>query len=324
MINLHRIDPVSLRLLVTALDTGSLTAGALRSGISLAAASKRIADLEHHFQLALVVRSKRGIVPTAAGQSLYQHALEVLARMEQLALSMQDFESGASGQLRLWANATAFAGFLPEVLARYSARHPGIALDIEDVLSEDAVRAVATGVAELAIIGENTPVGELKTLLCDEDELVAVLPHTHPLLTHSELSWPQALEHDLVSLPRSSSLTRLISSQAEAFNQPLKIRIQVRSFEALCQMVASGLGIAIAPRKVAQSRVQSLQLQIRPLAGPPIARRLMLALRSLEQLSRPAQAFVDLALQRIQSRTELDVPDKAAEVTPMTNSAKAD
>lgn len=298
MINPQRIDPVSLRLFVTSLDLGSLTAGAQRCAISLPAASKRIADLEQHFQLALIVRSKRGVLPTLAGQTLYQHALEVLARMEQLTLSMQDFESGATGQLRLWANATAFAGLLPEILAAYSRLYPGITLDVEDVLSEEAVRAVATGVAEVAIIGENTHVGELQTLACDEDELVAILPRGHPLQSHSMLQMEHLLDYDMVSLAKSSSLTRLIISRAETVNKPLKIRIQVRSFEGMCQMVASGLGLALAPRKVAQSRALAMQLHIRPLAGGAINRRLLLAVRSLEQLSRPAKAFVDLALRR--------------------------
>ena len=305
MINLQRIDPVSLRLLVSTVDLGSLTAGAQHCAISLPAASKRMADLEQHFQLPLLVRSKRGVVATDAGQTLYQHALEVLARLEQLMLSMQDFESGATGQLRLWANATAFAGLLPEVLASYSRLYPGISLDVEDVLSEEAVRAVATGVAEVAIIGENTHVGELQTLPCDEDELVVILPADHALLSREVLSMEGLLDHDMVSLARSSSLTRLIISQAESCNKHLKIRIQVRSFEGMCQMVAGGLGLALAPRKVAESRANAMKLQIRPLSGVAIHRRLVLAVRSVEQLSRPARAFVDLAVRRFEVQAQL-------------------
>jgi DNA-binding transcriptional LysR family regulator len=300
MINPQRVDPVSLRLFVSTLDLGSLTAGAQRCAISLPAASKRIADLEQHFQLPLIVRSRRGVVPTAAGQTLYQHALEVLARMEQLMLSMQDFESGGTGQLRLWANATAFAGLLPEILAPYSRLHPGITLDVKDVLIEEAVAAVATGVAEVAIIGENTHVGELQTLTCDEDELVAILPPSHVLQSHDLLELEDLLDHDMVSLPRSSSLTRLIISHAETFNKHLRIRIQVRSFEGMCQMVAAGLGLALAPRKVAESRAMAMQLLIRPLSAADMRRRLVMAVRSQAQLSRPAKAFVDLALRRYQ------------------------
>lgn len=113
MINLHRFDLLTLRLYVAVVDAGSLTAGSRTLGLSLAAASKRVAELEQHCGVTLLVRSKRGVTPTPAGQSMYHHAVDVVARLEHLALAMDDFRSGATGQLRLWANNSAFAGFLP-------------------------------------------------------------------------------------------------------------------------------------------------------------------------------------------------------------------
>ena len=294
MLNLHKYDPVSLRLFVSCMDAGSLTAGAQHCGISVAAASKRIADLEHHFGLRLLLRGKRGVQATAAGQSLHQHALEVLARLEQMAVSMQDFGSGATGQLRLWANATAFSGFLPAVLARYGALYPGIALDVQDVLSEEAVRAVTTGVAELAIIGENTKVGELHTQVCDEDDLALLLPQGHALARLPAIGLEQALAHDFVSLGRASSLTRQIVAQAQALDMALKIRIQVRGFDAMGQMVAAGLGIALAPAAIARALARRQSVQMRALHGTPLRRRLLLAMRSSAQLSTAASSFVAL------------------------------
>jgi DNA-binding transcriptional LysR family regulator len=77
-INLNRFDLISLRLFVATVYAGSLTAGAERFGILLAAASKRIAELEAHVGRPLLARSKRGAVPTPAGQTLYRHAIEVV------------------------------------------------------------------------------------------------------------------------------------------------------------------------------------------------------------------------------------------------------
>jgi DNA-binding transcriptional LysR family regulator len=64
----------------------------------------------------------------------------------------------AGGLLRLCANPSALGGgFLPALLAAYAARHPDVRIDLVDMLSEDAVRLVAAGTAELAVIGDNTP-----------------------------------------------------------------------------------------------------------------------------------------------------------------------
>ncbi|MDP1902396.1 MAG: LysR family transcriptional regulator [Rubrivivax sp.] len=298
-INLNRFDLVSLRLFVAAVNAGSLTAGAGRFGISLAAASKRIAELESHVGSVLLARSKRGVVPTAAGQTLLRHAIELVAGVEQLALAMDDLQSGAGGHLRLWANTSAFGGFLPGLLANFSAAHPAVRLDLEDALSADAVRAVACGAAELAVIGENTAAEGLQTLVCDRDELMLLLPAGHALAAGDRVAFEDVLAHDLVALGRATALTRQLAAAADLVGRPLKIRVQVRSFDAMCRMVAAGLGVAILPRAGAAPHAGALGLRIKPLTGMRTERTLLLAMRDRAQLSPAALALVQMAEQRL-------------------------
>jgi DNA-binding transcriptional LysR family regulator len=295
VINLNRFDLVSLRLFVAVVDAGSLTAGAERFGISLAAASKRIAELEQHCGVPLLARGQRGVNATQQGQALHRHAIEVVARLEQLALAVDDLKRGAAGHLRLWANPSAFNGFLPRLLAQYAAQHPQVRLDLEDAMSEDAVRAVHKGLAELAVISDNTPCEGLETLVCDRDELVLVAPHGHALAGPGPLAMAEVLEHDLVTFGRTASLTRRLVAAAEAAGRVPRIRVQVRSFDAMARMVVQGLGVAILPRGGASLYAASLGLVLVPLEGVGGPRRLLLAMRRRDTLSPPAEAFVALA-----------------------------
>ena len=298
-INLSRFDLATLRLFVMTVETGSLTAGAERFGISLAAASKRMAELEAHVGNALLARSKRGVVPTPAGQTLHRHAIELVARLEQLAVAMDDYRRGAQGHLRLWANTSAFGGFLPDLLAAYSTAHPDVRIDLEDVSSEDGARAVATGAAELAVIGENTPVEGLQTMVCDTDELMLIVPVGHALAGTKSVPFVQALDHDFVALGRATSLTRQVSAAAESAGRTLRIRVQVRSFDAMCRMVAAGLGVAILPRAGAAPHAAAMGLQLVRLDGVWTQRRLLLAMRDRNALSGPARAFVEMIEQQV-------------------------
>jgi DNA-binding transcriptional LysR family regulator len=301
-INLNRFDLTTLRLFVAAVDTGSLTAGAERLDISLAAASKRIAELEAHVGAPLLERSKRGVVPTDSGLTLMPHAVEMVSRLEQLALAMGDVKRGTGGHLRLWANTSAFGGFLPGLLARYAQAHPGVVFDLEDAISEDAVRAVARGTAELAVIGENTPAEGLQTLVCHVDELVLMLPASHALVaaardgsTVPAVPLHTLLGHDLVAFGRSTSLTRQLAAAAEAAHRPLRIRAQVRSFDAMARMVSAGLGLAVLPREGALPYVRALGMVLAPISGMRCERRLLLAMRERDLLTPAAQAFVRMA-----------------------------
>jgi DNA-binding transcriptional LysR family regulator len=303
VINLNRLDLVTLRLFVAVLDAGSLTAGADRYGISLAAASKRIAELEHHCGIALLQRSARGVTATAGGQTLHRHAIELVAHLERMALAIADFSTGVSGHLRLWANPSALGGFLPNVLAAYALQHPEVRIDLEDALSEDSVRAVAVGTAELAVIGENTPSEGLFSFVCEVDELVLVVPHGHALaaagLAGEPVDFAQALDHDFICLGRSASLTRKISGAAEAVGRSFRLRVQVRSFDVMCRMVAAGLGLAILPRAGAALYADALGLQVVPLQGLDAERRLLLAMRDPAVLSPAAQALVAMMRARM-------------------------
>lgn len=292
MINLNRFDLVSLRLFVAVADAGSLTAGAERFGISLAAASKRIAELEQHCGAPLLQRGQRGVTVTADGQTVHRHAIEVIARLEQLAQAVDEFQAGAAGHLRLWANPSAVSGFLPAVLARYVERHPKVRIDLEDALSEDGVRAVQKGVAELAVIGDNVPCEGLETLLCNVDQLVLLVPPQHALAAMPRVHTSAAVEEEQIALARSASLTRKVVAAAEAVGRNLRIRVQVRSFDAMCRMVASGLGVAILPHAAAQPYAQAFGLVIVPLEGMNVERRLLLAMRRRAELSAAAAALV--------------------------------
>lgn len=292
MINLNRFDLVSLRLFVAVVDAGSLTAGADRFGISLAAASKRMAELEQSCGAPLLQRGQRGVSVTADGQTLHRHAIEVIARLEQLAQAVDEFQAGAGGNLRLWANPSAVSGFLPEVLARYARQQPKVRIDLEDALSEDGVRAVQKGVAELAVIGDNVPCEGLETILCNVDQLVLLVPPGHPFAAMQLVPTAEAMKQEQIALARSASLTRKVIAAAEAVGTSVRIRVQVRSFDAMSRMVAAGLGVAVLPRAAAQPHAAAFGLVIVALEGMNVERRLLLAMRQRTQLSPAAEALV--------------------------------
>jgi DNA-binding transcriptional LysR family regulator len=292
MINLLKIDPLSLKLFVLAIELGSITAAAQEAGLSIAAASKRLTDLEAYLDVSLLVRGKKGVVPTHAGTSLHQHALEIMARIEQLVVSMRNFESGAVGQLRIALNASSLSGFISEILSTYRENNPGVVIDIEEMLSEEAVRAVEMGMVDLAIVGDNTFIGSLECFQCDEDEFLLLTPENHPLASNKEVDFQEALSYEFVALPRSSSLSRLIRLQAELINIDWKIRVQVRSFDSVCNMVEIGMGLAIVPSKIIKN-TRLKNIRTKKIIGLNINRRLIVIHRDGNKISYAAKAFIN-------------------------------
>jgi DNA-binding transcriptional LysR family regulator len=298
--NTSRYDLVSLRLFAAVVEAGSLTAGAKAFALSLPAVSKRIRELEALVGVRLLDRSKRGIVPSAAGNTLYQHAVQVNADVAQLSLAMSDYRRSIQAHVRVWANTSAVTGFLPEFLSEFLAASPEVAIDLEEVTSEPLVRAVESGAADLGIFAGNIPGGSLQTAVCDVDRLVIIAPKSHPLAKRRRVKFSETLTYDFVGLTRGTALMRQMNAEASRLGRELRLRVQVRSFDAICQMVASGLGLGLLPLSAATAHSRSMPLSLIQLDESWAAKRLLVVgWRQDASLSPHALKFLDMLRQRV-------------------------
>lgn len=261
LLNPARIDFVTLRLFCAVAQIGSVTRGAQACGLAVSAASRRIADFEESAGTRLLKRSARGVSLTAAGHLALQHALRLFQGFEQFSSEIRDYSQGTRGHVHLWANMSALTEFLPDCLSTFMARYPEIRVELEEQLSGDIVRAIVEGVADIGIFAENTPTGDLEVEAFQEDKLVAICSQGHPLGRRTRVRFSECLPYDFVGLNRGSSLLELTSRAAEECGAAMRVRIQVRSFDAMCQMVRANLGIAVLPAAVLRTyQTQALKV----------------------------------------------------------------
>ncbi|NJM44176.1 MAG: LysR family transcriptional regulator [Brachymonas sp.] len=262
---LSRYSLTSLQLFSAVAHARSLTQAATDFGLALSAASRRISDMESVAGTQLFHRSKNGVSLTAAGRVLLKHADGMTAAVDAMAADMKDFSFGVEDRVRLWANTSAINGFLPSILEEFLLKHPHIQIDLEEALSIEIVSAVRSGQADLGVVSGNTYSQGLDAEICDTHALAVLLPPGHVLLRKKSLFFEEILPFDLVALNKGSALLDLLDDQAKLLRKSLRIRVQVRSFDAICRLVASRLGVSILPQPAVGSIAQSLGLRSRPL-----------------------------------------------------------
>ncbi|WP_280154136.1 LysR substrate-binding domain-containing protein [Piscinibacter sp. XHJ-5] len=291
--NLHRLDLVSLSLFSLIVRTGSISKGAGLAHLAVGAASKRVADLEAAVGAELFERHSRGVTLTLAGQALHRHAQRILSDVDQLAADLSDHASGIVGVVRLWANTSAITQFLPADLAAFVAAHPAIRIELDEQNSSDVVLAVLDGRADIGIFADRTPPLGLQTVPYRRDRLVLVVPQGHPLAGRRKIAFVAATDYDFVGLSQGTSLARRLGLEAEALGRRLKLRIHVRSFDAMCQMVAAGLGIAVLPDAAVQPHLRSMGLRKIDLTDAWIERELLIGARDMGALQRPVRLLLE-------------------------------
>ncbi len=276
--NLARFDLVSIRLAVDCAQTGSLTAAARGAHLALGAASRRIRELEGALGDTLFDRHARGLQPTAAGRVFVKHGLTLLQTMDQLGAELADLRRGTARHIHLCASSAAISQFLPPLLARYGQLHPQVHIEVEEQVSDAVAAALREQRTDVAVFVEGPASDGLDTRLFRHDELVLVLPAGHRLAgSKTPLAFADALDEEWISLTAGAAMLHQQRQSALAANRPFKLRMQVRSFDAVCHMVASGLGIAILPRAACLPIVKAMKISWRRLADPWAQRRLLVA-----------------------------------------------
>ncbi len=293
-------DIDSLALFVRAAELRSLTKAAEASHIGLAAASRRMALLEHRFKTTLLERSPRGVELTPAGASLLVHAKALLMRINQMQAEMNDHATGRRGALRILANTSAMTEFLPDDLAVFANAHPDVRLVVQERWSAEIVKDVLAAEADVGIILEGLRTEGLEVHPYRSDRIAAVMPAGHALARNEALRFVDVLDHDVVALEGGSSMMRLLAEQAVVAERTLQLRIQVRSFEAVCRMVQAGLGVGLLPYQAAVALGRGLSLVVRELPEPWAQRRMLICVRK----ERAPNSSVDALLRHLAAASE--------------------
>jgi len=290
-------DTTSLALFINAVDLGSISRAAEVSHLALAAASRRIALLEHHYRVKLLVRTSRGVEPTPAGRAALPQARQMLNLMQKLDADLSDYARGIKGHLRIHANMSVLAQFLADDFVSFASAHPDVRLDLEERWSGEIAQAVRDGSAEIGIVVAGGNYEDLTLLEYREDELMVILPVASIQRQHA-LVFADLLDQDFVALESGSALTRRLQLEALNCGHSLRLRVQVRSFEAVCRMVEAGLGVAILPKNVVHPYAQAKRLRMIPLKDAWARRRMQICVRSLDALPQVGRAMVEHLVRR--------------------------
>ena len=255
-----RFDLSDLRLFLHVVEAGSITHGAERMHLAIAAASTRIRNMEAALGTPLLHRERQGVQPTPAGRTLVHHARLLLQQAERMHGELAQYAEGIKGQVRLLSNTNALTEFLPEPISDFLASHPQVNIDLEERLSDEIVAAVADGTADIGIVAATVEIAGLETLPFRTDRFVLVVAPQHPLARVGRVTFAEVLDCDFVGLDRTSALQRFLSEKAERIGRRLRLRVQLRSFDAVCRLVECNVGIGIVPATTAERHAKTMSM----------------------------------------------------------------
>ncbi|MGY0194392.1 LysR family transcriptional regulator [Leptothrix sp. BB-4] len=288
------IDSKTLRLLVAACDLRNMKEAAAQEHLEPSAISKRIAQLEERLGTPLLVRGRRGVHPTPAGEAVLEHARNVLFAIERMRTDVEAFTGGVRGQVTVAASASAIAEHLPDDLAAFM-REPEfsqIRVVVEERFSRDVIRLVREGSAALGVCWDSVDFEGLEHLAYRSDELAVAVPVGHPLARRRRVRLADTLPFEHVGLPPAAAAHTMLARAAVQAGGQVNYRAIVSTFDASLRVVASGLALSIIPRVIVERARPQGVISIR-LDEPWAQRRFAVAFRSPSALQPSAARLLD-------------------------------
>ena len=272
----------------------SFTRAATLCHLSQPAFSALIRALEDDMGLRLFDRSTRHVDLTPEGKNFLESARRIRAEITSALAAVRSAATLQRGRVAVALLPSLAAGWLPGVLAQYRTAHPGIEIDIADVLSEPCIDRVASGHADfaLAAIRADTPALQAEPFCSDDFYLVC--PADHPLarrrkaiIAQDLAAWP------FIHLARTSSVRQYL--EAALHPQAMHTLMEVEQLATVMGMVRAGLGISVVPA-LTLFHFEQPGLVTRPLSLPGLTRQIYLVRRRDESLSVAAQALYALVM----------------------------
>jgi DNA-binding transcriptional LysR family regulator len=288
-----QFDLTDLRLFVLTADEGSMTRAAQRQHLSLAASSTRIKSLEAQCGQTLLYREARGVRLTPPGEAFLHHARSLLRQVDQLSSDLQEYSGGLRGHLRVFANTTAVTDFLPDILPGFLTDNPGINIDLQEKPNPEIARGVLDGRAEIGIVAGKVDTLGLQSIHFSTDRLVLATAKGHRFARRKKIAFAETLDEDQVGMQSGSTLQTFLAQVTDALGKPLKLRIQLSSFDAMCRMIGAGVGVGIVPESAARRNQAAMGIALVELTDAWSIRERYILVRNQQALPIYANALIE-------------------------------
>lgn len=234
-------------------DIGSITRASSILHIAQPALSQQIAFLETHFGTPLLVRSKRGVVPTEAGKVLYRHCQIVLKQMEQAELEIRASEQSISGAVSVGLAPLSLGSLVATQLVKAIRQdHPGIILHINENVGGVISEMIMAGKMDVALIYNPGGIPGVSFEPVQTEELYLVTTRK-PDNDDEEITLADAVDAPLVLPSEIHTIRQVIETALSRARLKAKVIAQTESISVLAGLMAEGVGSTILPISAAQA-----------------------------------------------------------------------
>jgi len=247
--------------------TNSMRQAAENLNVAPTAVSRQIENLEDYFGTPLVERSARGVTLTAAGELLAARAGRTLRELEHVQQLIEDLKGLERGRVTIFANGAIVASLLTPALAEFSKTYPSIRFEVMITSARQAVEAVNSARADMALTLFAPQMTEAKVIARSEITYEVIASSRHALAGRKEVTLRELARHALALPETSFGFRQAFDAAAERQGLTFEPAFTVSALEMLKELVLSDMAATLLPRLSVRRELEAGTLTAIPLAS---------------------------------------------------------
>jgi DNA-binding transcriptional LysR family regulator len=251
------LDTRQLLAFKTIVEAGGFTRAARQLHLTQSALSHQIKTLETQLQTQVFARVGKRVVLTQAGEVLLRYVNPIVRQLLEARQALAELQEPGHGRLRASAATYSCYHILPHILREFRASYPHVELFVAAGYTNSAMQGLLSGELDLGIfvLPPNTEGLHIERLC--QDELVVIVPPSHPLARRQRLQWSDLATQVLITYNRASETFQRIQRELQNRGVTLAETMEVRHGAAVMEMVKVGLGVALVPRWVVREELRT-------------------------------------------------------------------
>lgn len=281
-------------------ELGGFSRAAKVLNLAQASVSERVANLETAMGTRLLDRLGRSVVPTKAGELLFGKAADLLERKRNIGFEIEAFLEQWKGTVRVGGSTIPGNYILPDILGRFRKEYPEIIVAVTIRDSDEIAGMVSEGVLELGFVGSDGSRAVLEHTRLWEDDLVLVVPASHPWGTRERVELRELMTEPLILRePGSGTQQSLRTGLEDLFvdgTESLNVACILGSSDAVKEGVKCGVGVAFISSRAIGTEIDAGLLKVVEVEGLRFRRHFYLVTDPRRTRSPICQAFMNFVV----------------------------
>lgn len=299
------MDTRKLAYFVKIVDSGSITKAAAALHVAQPALSQQVSALETELKQRLLIRSKQGVQPTAAGHTLYRHAQTILRLVEQARQDVASSGAAPAGRVSIAIAPYSMASSLtPRIIGEVARRYPDIVLHLTEIYGGVLSEAIKNGRLDMALIYEPGPIRgvQFTTMIVEDLHLVVNAKNVAVAGTSDsdEITLEDAAEFGLFLPEQNHTLRQIIETGLRNKGLSLRLVGEVESVPSLTRLLEADMGATILPKSAADALFHEEDFRVLRIVDPELQCKIALCTPDHEPLSEAASAVLMVLKEMLQ------------------------